>query len=120
MWSNSIQINTAVIYNLFTKSDFVPFLGFGPVTSIGLSRADGFNLYNRSNAFALGLNAVGGVEWFPASQIGISGEVGILFLYAHSKSKRYDDQNPGRIVENEFNQMLIQGDTFKLGLSVYF
>lgn len=120
MWNNSIQINTAVIYNLSPKSDFIPFIGIGPVTSIGLSRADGFNLYNRTNSFALGLNAVGGAEWFPASQIGISAETGILFLYTHSKSKRFDDQTPGRVEESEFNEILIQGDSFKLGLSVYF
>ncbi len=120
-WNNSIQINTALIYNLNTKSDFIPFLGIGPVTSIGISHSEDTISFNDGNGFALGLNFIGGVEWFPLSYIGISGEVGLLAFYSHSKSKRNNYSIcPQEIVENEFNEILIQGDTFKLGLSVYF
>jgi hypothetical protein len=124
---------SVVGYYLFYPSPASPinvFVGIGPRASYIHSNFEvvedeppNYNITDKYNTLSAGLTGLLGAEWFATTDISFFGEYSFYALYSKTKDE-YEITNPsGGLVRSEkrtLEDFKFQGNTARLGISVYF
>jgi len=103
------------------------FYGLGPLFSLGYTKGKsestgGSIRENKSTSLSGGISFLGGVEWFPASSIGLVAEYESELAYRYGKSTNENENPDGEKTtrERRTKYLSLSSLSVKFGVSIYF